>query len=110
MRDGGGHQGARMLVLEQGGAESDGVVCAGVCAATKAGRYTIDGKAGFDLGSNNVTRSIVGSTEVLASRDAKWRRGARSQSRRKVAGNGGDLSEGKVATGEGDGRARAVEW
>jgi hypothetical protein len=102
----GGGQHACMLVLEEGGAERDGVVCAGVCASTEAGGYAVDGQASFDLGGDDVTGGVVGSTEARAGREAEWRRRGRSGGN--VAGNGGDLGEREVAAGEGHGCARAA--
>jgi hypothetical protein len=105
----GGDQDTCMLVLEEGSAECDGVVCAGICTSTKACGYAVDGKTSFDLGSDDVTRSVVGSTEVFAGREANRRRGGTSSGRGNVAGNGGDLCEREVAAGECDGCTRAVE-
>ena len=95
-------------MLEEGGPERNGVVCAGVCASTKAGGHAVDGEAGFDLGGDDATGGVVGSTEVLAGREAKGRRGGRRGGRGNMAGNGGDLGEGEVAAGEGDRGTRAA--
>lgn len=97
-----------MLVLEEGSPECDGVVRAGVCTSTKTSGYAVDGKAGFNFGSNDVPRSIVGSTEVLAGREANRRRRGRSSRRGNVTGNGGDLGEREVAACERDWCTRAV--
>lgn len=96
----GGDQHTCMLVLEEGGAECDGVVRAGVCAPAKAGGHAVDGQASLDLGGDDATGGVVGSTEARAGREAEGRGG--------VAGNGGDLGEREVAAGEGDGGARAA--
>jgi hypothetical protein len=63
-----------MMMLEQGGAESDGS-----CAATKASRYTIDGRAGFELGSNDATRSIEASWTAWRCSPAEMRRSGAEQ-------------------------------
>lgn len=97
-----------MLVLEEGGAECDGVVCAGVSASAKAGGHAVDGKAGFDLGSDDVTGRIVGGAEVLAGGKAEGRCGETRVVGGDVAGDGGNLGEREVAAGEGDGGTRAV--
>ena len=98
-----------MLVLEECGAECDGVVRAGVSAPAKAGGYAVDGKAGFDLGSDDVAGSIVGGTEVLAGGEAQRRgRGTRVMGR-DVAGDGSNLGQREVAACEGDGGTGAGE-
>lgn len=101
-----------MLVLQEGGAECDGVVGARVCAAAKARRHAVDGEACLDLGGDDVPRGIVGRTELLAGGEAeRGRRGGGGRGRRggEVAGDGGNLGEGEIGAGECDGGTRAVK-
>jgi hypothetical protein len=64
-RQRGGDQCTNVLVLEECSTECDWVVGTCVCASTKASGDTVDGKTGFDLGSDDVTRSIVSGTELF---------------------------------------------
>ena len=98
-----------MLVLEEGGPESDRVVCAGVRASTKASGHAVDGKAGLNLGSDDVTGRVVCSAEEFVVGEAKRRRRGKRSGGGNMAGNGGDLCEREIAAGECDWLSSAVE-